>query len=151
MQLIIEEMKIAIDLKNLLILSKLALMEDYIQPPKSKIVSLKPPAPPPSAGKMQMIIQLNNFMASLSDKSFKNFVVMEGSTTLKLLMLPSKPDDEIIEIAGKTKRSDRFFELASHVVELRGFSIYFCNVKDQKNKRFIMKPFHMFISFKQYF
>ncbi len=38
---------------------------------------------------MQIILQLNGFMASLSDKSCKNYVVMEGSTILKLLMLPS--------------------------------------------------------------
>ena len=65
-------------------------------------------------------------------------------------MLPSHSEDKILEMASKIQ-GKRFLELSSHVVELRNFSIYFCNVKNQKNKRFILKPMHLFISFKQFY
>lgn len=74
-------------------------MEDYIQPPKSSILPIKPPPKPVEGGKMQMIIELNNFMASLSDKSCKNYFVMEGSTIAKILMYASHPEDKILKIA----------------------------------------------------
>ena len=64
-------MKIDIELKNLLILSKLALMEEYIQPPKSTIKPINKPLPPVqvNAGKMQIILTMDDFLGSLSDKT----------------------------------------------------------------------------------
>ena len=99
MSLKIDAMKIDIELKNLLILSKLAIMEEYIQPPKSSIKPINKPevTAQPSAGKMQILIEMNNFMGSLSDKSGENYIVMEGAFLVKLLLLPNGSIEDIIK------------------------------------------------------
>lgn len=75
----VDGIKIAVELKNLLILSKLALMEPTIQPTKSTlepILKKKIEAPPPNAGKMVINMEIDDFLGSLSDRSGKNYVVM---------------------------------------------------------------------------
>ena len=74
-------------------------MEEYIQPPKSSIkpINKAEPVKQANAGKMQIIVEMNDFMGSLSDKTGENYVVMEGKFFVKLLMMPSKPEKEILE------------------------------------------------------
>ncbi len=77
----IQSLKIAVELKNLLMLSKLALLENNIQPPKSTIIPIakkvQAPPPPPS-GKMIINLQMSDFLGCLSDKTGNNYVVIEG-------------------------------------------------------------------------
>lgn len=75
---------------------------------------------------------------------------MEGAFLVKLLMLPNKPEDEIIQEAMAMKKN-RFRELASHMVEVKKFSFYFCNKEDLKDKRFILMPINLFTVYKQFY
>ena len=75
---------------------------------------------------------------------------MEGKFIVKLLMLPSKTENEILEEARAVKR-DRFREMASHIIEVKDFSFYFCNIQDLKNKRFILKPLSLYTVYKQFY
>ena len=55
-------------------------MEENIQPPKPTLKPINKKPPPPSSenkgGKMQIIIQMNDFLASLCDNQGHNFVVI---------------------------------------------------------------------------
>ena len=66
---------IAIELKTLLILSKLALMEESIQPPKSTIKPIHEKPVIQNNG-MTINIEINNFLGCLGDKNFTNYIVM---------------------------------------------------------------------------
>lgn len=91
----IQALKIALELRNLLILSKLALMEDSIQPPKPTLkpkVVKKVEVAPPNSGKTIVNIEMENFLGCLSDKTGKNYIVMEGGFSIKLKMDGTKPE-----------------------------------------------------------
>lgn len=90
----IQGLKIAIQLKSLLIFSKLALVEGNIQPPKSiippKLIKKVEP-PPANAGRMIINLEMSEFLGCLSDNTGKNYVVMEGAFFVKLKMEAAKP------------------------------------------------------------
>lgn len=93
----IEGLKIAISLRELLVLSKLALLEPNIQPPKSTLVPIankkKAEAPAPNSGSSTMNIRINEFLGSLSDKSGKNYIVIQGDFVIVMKMVPSKKEE----------------------------------------------------------
>ena len=75
---------------------------------------------------------------------------MEGAFLVKLLMLPNKPDEELIA-EGMAARKNNFRDQASHIVEVKKFSFYFCNKEDLKDKRFILMPLSLYTVYKQYY
>lgn len=93
----IQDLKIALELRNLLILSKLAVMDADIQPPKStlapKVIKKQVKEKPVNSGKTVINVEMNEFLGSLSDKTGKNYVVMEGQFIVKLKMEASKNED----------------------------------------------------------
>lgn len=94
-------------------------MEPYIQPAKSTlepILKKKIQAPPPNAGKMVINMEINDFLGSLSDRSGKNYVVMEGSFLLKLNMQPSKTEDQVIKLGKSQQKNGKFMDLTKHVI-----------------------------------
>lgn len=86
-------------------------------------------------------------MASVSDKTAKNYMVMEGSTLAKILMKKPLPEEEVLKRAKTSKMSG--VTISDHGVQLNDFTIYFCNILDQKNKRVILQPLSLKLYFKQ--
>jgi hypothetical protein len=79
----IEQLQIIIHLKSLLVLSKLAIMENDIQPTPSiirpiTIDNVEVQLPPAQANRIVINIKLREFMGCVSDKDRKNYMVMEG-------------------------------------------------------------------------
>ena len=99
----INELKISVDIWHLLLLSKLAVLEQSAQPPKAQL-KMHPKAKKKQeekeaeaatqkggTGNMEITVDLKDFMASVSDKKNVNSIVMEGSGLVKLRMMAAKP------------------------------------------------------------
>ena len=47
--------------------------------------------------------------------------------------------------------SGRFRDQSSYQVEIKNYSLYFCNVNDLKNKIYILMPLNIFAMLKQFY
>lgn len=154
----IEGLKIAIELKSLLTLSQLAITEPDIQPPKSTLAPLTvkkvekvDETKTPSGGKTKINLQMTEFLGCLSDRTGSNYVVMEGEFFVNLNMCGAKPEDDIIALSKTQGKPGKFLDAASHKVAIDKFSFYFCNVNDLKNKRFILLPIRLNLNYGQHY
>ena len=48
-------------------------------------------------------------------------------------------------------RNERFRELASHTIEIKDYSFYFCNIEDLNNRRFILMPLNLYTMYRQFY
>lgn len=87
----VKDIGIAIEIKRLVTLSKLALLEDYIQPPPSQIIPVRNVGKKDVSKKcMSINIEVDNFLGCLGDKKFENYIVMEGLFTIKMKLWGNK-------------------------------------------------------------
>lgn len=99
---------------------------------------------------MTINLQMSDFLGCLADKAGSNYVVMEGEFYIKLKMNAAKPENDIIDIGRKSQvKTGPFLEHNAHSIELRNFSIYFCNINNLTNKRYILQPIRLFLIYTQ--
>lgn len=66
-------------------------------------------------------------------------------------MLPNRTEDQILVESKTQQMSGKFRDLTSYVVEIKNYSLYFCNVDDLKNKRFILMPLNIYAIYRQFY
>lgn len=59
----------------------------------------------------------------------------------------TKTEDEVL--AKFNNKQKNYIDVATHNIELRNFSLYFCNLNNLQNKRYILSPIRLVLIYSQ--
>lgn len=62
----------------------------------------------------------------------------------------AKPENDVLEL-GKSAGEGHLLDAAFHEVRISNFCVYFCNVNELKNKRYILLPMKVGITLQQHY
>ena len=76
---------------------------------------------------------------------------MEGMLNLKLKMVSNPPEDFLMSIAKLQQKNGKFRQSSTYQIKLKNYSLYFCNINDLKNKRYLLQPISLYLYLDQFY